>query len=571
MPNQKSFSRLSVRQNKWLKWTAGILLGIVALLLLLSWLLPVIFQNQISKKLKSSIENSSKGLYKVNYEDVSINLLTRSASLHNLTLTSDSTIYNQQIEQKKAPDFVAELKLKSLAVNGISILRFLFSREISVNQILVLEPDVKLISKKQEREKKEVKKSPYEMIQKLAKSIQVDNISIQKGNFSLINADKKASQETKISNLTIDTYDFLLDKDAEKDTSKLLFSKHIDIQLDSLQLALKDPMYVLSVAGLQLSSKDSTLNINTLHLNPLYPKTTFGKIINLAKDRLDFKYDTISAKKVDVRKLLAHQEFFAQNLYIGKGNMDIYKDKRYPKYIANRMGTYPHQLLLKADLKIKIDTIHLKKTGVIYGEFSEKTYQRGKIHFDNVHGIITNVTNDSLAIKENKHMIIDVETRFMGKGKLLAYFDFDLASKNGEFGCGGKMQNFEMKEVNDMIRSLAKANVKSGNLALLDFDIKGNDHSSYIRMQMHYNDLKIEVLKLDEESGKFKKRSFISNLLNNLIIDNNNPKGDKPARIGEATLTRESTQPFFNLVWLTIQEPIKRIVTGKDDREKASK
>lgn len=571
MPNQQPFFRLSVRQNKWLKWTAGVLLGIVALLLVLSWLLPVIFQNQISKNLKASIENSSKGLYKVNYEDVSINLLTRSASLHNLTLTSDSTIYNQQVEQKKAPDFVAELKLKSLEVNGVSIFGFLFRREISVNQILVLEPDVKLTSKKQEREEKEVQKSPYEMVQKLAKSIRVDNISIQRGNFSLISTDKKASQETKISNLTIDTYDFLLDKDAEKDTSKLLFSKHIDIQLDSLQLALKDPMYVLSVAGLQLSSKDSTLNINLLHLNPLYSKATFGKIINLAKDRLDFKYDTISAKKVNVRKLLAHQEFFAQNVYIGKGKMDIYKDKRYPKYIANRMGTYPHQLLLKADLKIKIDTIHLKETGVIYGEFSEKTYQRGKIHFDNVHGIITNVTNDSLAIKRNKHMVIDVETRFMGKGKLLAYFDFDLASKNGEFGCGGKMQNFEMKEVNDMIRSLAKANVKSGNLALLDFDIKGNDHSSYIRMQMHYNDLKIEVLKLDEESGKFKKRSFISNLLNNLIIDNNNPKGDKPARIGEATLTRESTQPFFNLIWLTIQEPIKRIVTGKDDREKPTK
>lgn len=567
MPAQRTSFKFSSRQKKWLKWTLGVLLSVVLLLLVLSWLLPLIFEKQISQKLTSSIEKSSNGLYKVTYEDVSVNLLTRSASLNNIVLTSDSTIYNQLVEKRKAPGLVANLTLKSLEVNGISIVGFLLRKEISVNQLLLVEPDVKLTTQKQENAEEEAPKSPYQLIEKFAKSIEVDNISIQRGNFLLINANKKTPAESKILNLTIDTYDFLLNRESEKDTTKLLFSKYIDIQADSLLLPNKDPMYALVIAGLKVSSKDSTIKMSTLHLKPLYPKTTFGKIINLAKDRLDFKYDTITARKVDFHRLVSQQEFFAQNVYIEKGNMDVYKDKRYPKYVTNRMGTYPHQLLLNVDLKMKIDTIHLKKTRVIYGEFSEKTYQRGKIHFDNVHGIITNVTNDSLAITQNKHLGINVETRFMGKGKLLAYFDFDLDSKNGNFGCGGKMENFEMKEVNEMIRSLAKANVKSGNLALLDFAIKGNDQGSYIRMQMQYHDLKIEVLKLDEESGEFKKRSFISNLLNNIIIDNNNPKGGKPARIGEATLTRETTQPFFNLVWLTIQEPIKQIVTGKDDRK----
>lgn len=571
MPNQLSSYSLSARHKKWLKWTAGVLLGIVVLLLALSWLLPVIFEKQISKKLTTSIEQSSNGLYKVTYEDVSVNLLTRSASLNNVALTSDSTIYNQLVNKKKAPGVVADLTLKSIEVNGISIFGFLLRKEISVNKLLLREPDVKLTTKKQETEEKEVAKSPYELIQKFAKSIEVGNISIQRGNFLLINTNNKVPSESKISNLTIDIYDFLLDENSEKDSNKILFSKDIDIQADSLQLPNKDPMYVLSMAGLQVSSKDSTIKLTTLHLKPLHPKTTFGKIINLAKDRLDFRYDTILVEKVDLRRLVDQQEFFAQNIHIGKGNMDVYKDKRYPKYVTNRMGTYPHQLLLGVDLKMKIDTIHLKRTKVIYGEFSEKTYQRGKIHFDNVHGIITNVTNDSVAITQNKRLVIDVKTRFMGKGNLLAYFDFNLASKNGEFACGGKMENFEMKEVNEMIRSLAKANVKSGILDLLDFDIKGNDNGSYIRMQMHYHDMKIEVLKLDEETGEFKKRSFISNLINNIILDNNNPKGGDPARIGEATLTRETTQPFFNLVWLTIQEPIKRIVLGKDDRQEKTK
>jgi hypothetical protein len=559
-------SKLNTHQRKWLKWTAGVLIGTVVILLALSWLLPIIFRKQISKKLATSIEKSSKGVYKVSYEDIRVNLLSRSASINNLTLTTDSTVYNQRLSHGDTTAVVGNVAMKRLEVNGISIARFLLRKELRIDQIILLEPDVKLSTQKSKKEDGEKPKSPYLLIQKFAKSIEIENIRIQNGNLQIVN-ESETNTTSKITHLTLDAYEFLLNEQSEKDSSKILFSNYIDLEVDSMQLPHKDPMYTLLIAGLEVSSKNSTIKIARFHLNPLHPKATFGKQIQLAKDRLDFSYDSIRVEGVNLRRLVEQGEILAKNVFIGSGNMDVYKDKRYPKYIKNRMGTYPHQLLLNVELKIKIDTIHLKKTKVIYGEFSEQTYQRGKIYFDNVHGIITNVTNDSLAIAQNKRLIIDVKTRFMGAGNLLAYFDFDLASNNGDFACGGKMQNFEMKEVNEMIRSLAKANVKSGTLTLLDFTIKGNDHGAYIRMQMHYHDLKIEVLKLDEKSGKFKKRSFISNLINNIIIDNNNPKGDKPARIGEATLDREATQPFFNLIWLSIQEPIKRIVMGKDDRK----
>src|SRR5690606_26877987 len=138
---------------------------------------------------------------------------------------------------------------------------------------------------------------------------------------------------------------------------------------------------------------------------------------------------------------------FARKLYINAGLMDIDKDKRYVHVKGNKMGKYPHQLLLNSKLKIGFDTVYLKSTRVLYGEVNPKTGRRGSIYFDGTHGTITNLTNDSALIKQNPTCRVRVRTRFMGEGALNTYFIFNLASQAGDFACGGSMNNFDMTKV----------------------------------------------------------------------------------------------------------------------------
>ena len=557
------------RYKKWLVIAGCTLVSLFILLVLLSWLTPLIFRRQLSDKLKTYVRQSSKGVYKLEYDDLSLNLLRGSLQVTALRLTPDTAAVLMQKKRGKPAGLTATLRIKSIELSGIALIPLITSRKLKIDDFLIDQPFVELTDTTK-KAKTENKKTLYQRLNNSLASIQINTIRIRNGFFSLINNTNPSHQDTQVSNFTLTVHAFLLDEHSENDSSRIYGSRQIEIESDSIRIPLKDPMYQFVLHGLKLSSADHSLQIRKAHLQPLYSKAKFDEKLGLAKDRLDFSYEEISTTSLDVRKLVSANSLIAQQFHIQKGVMDIYKDKRFPLFVKNRTGTYPHQLLLKAPVKIHIDTIYLKDVTVMYGEFSDKTYQRGKIQFDKTHGTLTNITNDSTGILRNNHCRIDVESKFMNNGNLLAYFDFDLASSNGAFSCGGKMKNFEMKEVNSMIQSLAKANVKSGNLTLLDFDIKGTDYTSYIRMQMHYNHLKLELLKLDKDSGELKKRSFLSNLINNLITNENNPKGNKPARIGEATLQREATDSFFKFIWLTIQEPIKRIVTGKDDRKKNS-
>ena len=343
------------------------------------------------------------------------------------------------------------------------------------------------------------------------------------------------------------------------------------LKAEGLELPSGNAQYVFRMQELSLSTRDSTLQVKNVLYKPLLSKDQFSKAVGRASDRLDLEFKNIKATQVDMKRFLVSRQLFAKKLYINAGLMDIDKDKRYVQVKGNKMGKYPHQLLLNSKLKIGFDTVYLKSTRVLYGEMNPKTERRGSLYFDGTHGTITNLTNDSALIKQNPTCRVDVRTRFMGTGKLTTYFIFNLASQSGDFACGGTMNNFDMTEVNEITRALAKASVQSGTVSKLKFALKANNVRSSITMQLQYDNLKVDVLKVDDETGKLKRRSFLSQVVNNIVMNENNPRNNKPARVGIATVERASDESFFNLIWHTMFVSIKHIVIGRGDNNRKNR
>ncbi|WP_247237522.1 hypothetical protein [Telluribacter sp. SYSU D00476] len=551
--------------KRWIIWTVGIVGGIVLLVLLASWVLPGFFKNQLDSSLKESVREASDGLYSIDYNDLSINILLGNAEVSDVVLRSDSTIYQKLVEQKKAPDQVASLRTESLRLEGVSILRLLLFKSLSINEILIESPYVTLAVDKKPYNTDRPKKSPYQIISKVLKSIQIDRISLTSVDFTYINNNGEKSKENHLQELYVDVSDFLLNEETAQDTSLIMFSQQIKIRLKGLTLDPGNDQYTFNMQELELSSRDSTIKVQNVHYKPRYGKDQFSKVLGISKDRYDFRFENITARRVDVRRFLMQQQLFAKVLEVDKGLMDVYRDRRYPDPKESKMGTYPHQLLKQAKFVVRFDTVRIRGTEVYYGERSDKTGLRGVVKFTGTRGTITNLTNDTATIAERPYCRVRAYSSFMGQSRIDAYFNFNLAANNGAFNCGGTMRNFKIAHVNPVIRALAKASVESGDLNMLQFKIQANSYRSHIITQMHYNNLKVDVLKQDKESGELKERSFLTNLLNGLFIKNNNPSGNKPPRVGEATIDRQPTDSFFNLIWQSILGSFKGIVTGKEN------
>lgn len=553
------------RYKKWLFWILGIGAGLFLLGLLLSWWLPISFKDKLDSALKESVVNASDSLYQISYDDIDLNIPLGNAEVRGVKITPDSTVYKTLLHAKKAPNDRFDLQAERVRLTGVSLWRLLFFKSLNMDGVLINRPVAHIIHDPKDYNKNKPKKSPYELISKVLNSVRIDKISLDNVDFTYEDRQdaSKEPQKSELKKLYLDVKDFLLDAESEKDTSRLFFSDNIELKAEGLVLPSGNKLYLFKMAELRFSSKDSTIQVRQVLYKPLLPKNQFSRAVGYATDRLNLEFKNIKATQVDVKRLLRERQLFAKRLDIDAGLIDVDKDQRYPSNPGSKNFDYPHQILLKAKTKVGFETVYLKSTRVRYGELNPKTQRRGAVFFDGTHGTITNLTNDSAWIKKNPKCRANVKTRFMGTGNLSAYFIFNLASRAGDFSCGGTMNKFDMTKVNGVTEALARASVETGNLTKLQFSIDANTVQSSIKMQLQYDDLKVNVLKVDDETGKLKKRGFLSQVVNNVVLNENNPKPDRPARTGEGEVVRAEDESFFNLIWHTIFVAIKDVVIGR--------
>src|SRR5690606_11992816 len=122
-----------------------------------------------------------------------------------------------------------------------------------------------------------------------------------------------------------------------------------------------------------------------------------------------------------------------------------------PKKPTNKVGKSPHQLLLKLKQPIKIDSVLLNIVDISYAEVSRKYKKEGEITFDRTSGVFRNVTNDSLALLQDKMMMADLTTYMMNTGKLDVKFTFDMLDERGAHTYKGALAPMNGQPLNRII------------------------------------------------------------------------------------------------------------------------
>jgi hypothetical protein len=233
----------------------------------------------------------------------------------------------------------------------------------------------------------------------------------------------------------------------------------------------------------------------------------------------------------------------------------------------NKVGKYPHQMLLKADLPISINSIHISGGKLLVSQRSKKTGEEGSFRFRKIHGVIKNVTNDSTEIAANKWCRADLSADFMGGNLLKADFGFDLASSNGHFVTDASINSLPPGDINPTFKALARAELESFHLQKLKYHVEGYDGYAVGDLQMLYRDLKLNVLKEDED-GDLKKKGLISFLANLIKIYDHNPMPGEPER--KAINIREQRIPeknFFGFVIKTLLTCVQQIALKGDEKK----
>ncbi|MEJ7557308.1 MAG: hypothetical protein WKF66_03300 [Pedobacter sp.] len=572
---------------KVLKWVAGILgllivlVGIVAIYLSARW------KPLVTEKLKEGVYNGSKGLYKLNFEDINLNLITGSATLHQVSLTPDTATYNQLRSRKAAPANLYELRLENLQINRVAILNAYFKKKLELNSIIFDHPSINIlhfnVPKKADPLKEE--KTLYEQIAKSLKSVHVRAIRIVDADLDYMNGET-GKVLNSVKHLDINVNDFLVDSLSQYDSTRFYHTKDISFVLKGYKSTGKDKMYTTKVDTITGSTEKKNIRVVGLQMIPLHPDLEFSRMYKYGKDRYDLKLDHITFAGVDFLRLDTDGSLHASSLSIGPAKINIFVNRELPPPPGlDKARNFPHVALKRLPIPAVIDTLKLRDLDVAYTEYNPMSLKKGTIFFENFGGNIYNLTNDSLQLTKNNHALAKLHAMVMKTSRLDIIIDLNLTAKDAAFTYKGSVGAMDMKVLNTVAKNMGLVEIESGKMQKTTFDIKANKSGSSGTVAFYYTDLKVKLLKDGELGQPAKKKGLLSFIANTILIKDDNPTKNDPPRIASITFQRTPAASFFNLLWKgvfigmretiglgivpikTPEQAMKKVIEKKEDRK----
>lgn len=547
--------------NKTKKNRVWIIIALTALILSISFVAFVHYKWKpyLTKKIKDTVSESTKGLYSVDFDDVSFNALSGKASFDSLTLDIDTAVYEQQKKSLDAPKHLYSISLNKIIFTNISLWDIYFKKELHLRDIMVDEPEISIIYNDIKTKVDTTdKKTAYEQLSKFLKSFSIDRVILNDADVSYHDQSSAKPDITNIKGLIIKVSDFKIDSLSQYDKTRFYYTKDISLLLKDHHFDTKDGLYKISIGEVLSSTRAQSFKLSNLNVQPKYPEMEFSRKYKTQHDRYDLKLKEVELSNVDFRKLNTERRLIASKLLVDGLNLKIFMNRALPPVDLDKGKNYPQMALKRLKLNTRIDTMLIKNSNIIYSEYNPKSKAKGTLSFNRFDARILNITNDSLSLSKNHWAIAHTSARLMGKAALNVTINFNLISANADFNFNGTIGKMDMRILNTLTKNMSLAEISSGTIEKADFKVSGNLRTATGYMKLYYNNLKVKLLKTDNDDGLEKKT--IASALANLVIKNENPDKDGTLRVGKADAERAYNNSFFNLMWKSVFAGIKQSV-----------
>lgn len=534
---------------------------LIVLILGTAWYLSVHWKGILDKQLSRSVKESSDSLYTLAYREISLNLLTGSIGIENVVLLPDSAVYARMVAEQRAPATVYNATMSHLQISGMNVLGYFLGKKVSAGAFVVKDPEISIIDDLRSIDTTP-RQSLYASIHEHISSFSVGRIDLSDTKLTFTQIRKDSSRViTQLEGVGMNIRGVEIDSISEQDPARFLYAREFELTLDKWDYRTPDSLYWLHVNKISYNAVAREMNIGEIKLEPRYNKADFDKQVKTQQDRFQLAFRELRFQGIPFISLLQRQEFFVKAIDINGGELHAYRNRKLPMPPGNKLGQFPNQLLHKMEMPLHIDSINVKGVDISYTEVSAETGETGKVMFHNAGGIFRNISNVDSAVAKDNHCKADLHAILMQTGKLRAHFDFTLGDTTGAFAVSGQLNNMDGKEFNGMTTAMGNIQIRSAQIRELEFSMKGDERSASGTLKFLYANLKIGMLKDEEDKQGNKRRKGLASLFANLLaIRNENPSPGEAVRVAKPVFRRDIRKSFFNLVWKTIFTGVKETV-----------
>lgn len=514
----------------------------------------------IRNELEKALRKKTKGLYRIEYDDLKLDEVNGDLSVINLRMEYDSAKFAELAAAGEAPSILLHIQAPSLHVTGVKTPKALIDKEIVGNKLVITNPlvEIKYTGKGKDTASNVPSKAVYEQILGNLNLIKLDTVAIDGGIISTQSL-KTNRKNIELLNTQAQLINVAVDSLSNEDSTRIFFAQTVNLQCGTIAWYSTDGRYKYAADSLITSSASNRVAIKSFVVQPQLGEEAFMRSLKTQDDRFDFTLRGIRIQNIRFTDLL-QENIVADSILVQSASFKIYRDLAIVRDKKNRVGTYPHQAVMKIPVPVAVKTMVLTNTFVEYKEKNDKTRQSGKVQFVKAYAVISNLTNRKDLIAKNNLMTADIQCRFLDLAPFNVNWTFYLANPKGRFDVKGVLGALDARAVNVLSEPMGPARIEDGRINKMQFNLAGNDYSMNGKVLMLYDDLKVAILEKNEESNKLEKKKLAS-FAANIFIKNSNPsrKGKEPREI-EVEHERDTNRSIFNLSWKTLFEGIKKTV-----------
>ena len=516
------------------------------------------FSAVIREKLQSAVIVGSDSLYRLEFDTLEADVLKSKLIMLNVRLIPDSLVVAKLDSDGRRPADVYKVFLKTLIIDGINVPDFISDKRINLDVLYISEPQLEICHKKpvliNVAKDTAGLQTVYQRISQEVNRLAVKKIIVQDMNVIHHNYLKNDEDKiTKFNKVNIVFDDVLVDSLTQFDTTRFLYAKDASISLGKMKLRTADSLYFINMDTISINALKKDVRIDGFAVVPRGSKEEFTRKLSFIKERYENNFDHIIFKKIDWWGIVSDESFEAEEAEIEHGKLTVYTDRNLPPYPKSKVGKYPHQLVMKSPVPLNIRKIKITDFDLTYEELNPKSGKKGSLTFNNINGIITNVTNDSEKIARDPLMKINASGQLMQSGSIKAEFVFNLAKADaGVFSVDVHLGTMDATKLNPVTQPLGLFKIDKANIKELTAHVDGSNYKGTGSIKFLYDDLKIVILQPDNSSGQLKEKDLISFIANAFVLKSSNPKAGETVREETAAYTRDVHKSFFNLIWKTI-------------------
>ncbi len=532
------------------KWLVGLLLICGLLVVVAAVILNYKWKAGIGQEIKDVVNTSSNGLYRIDFDDLNINMITGSINVRNIEFMPDTLVFNKMRLDSTAPGNLFRIKVNELSVSRVHAWKMYFGRRLEIESIFIDNPvmEVSFNANRADTTKQD-SRTAFERISPYLQSLEVADIIFNQADFKYIDHSASPVRTTRIEKLDIRVSDLLTDSLSQFDKSRLYYTRDISAELNAYRSITADSNYVVEIGQFQASTAGKYAVVKKFKLTPRYSETEFPQRFNVQKDRYVAKAEELKLNNINFKMLNSQRRLIASDLDIQTGELSVYLNREMPDSLFNRDQNFPQLSLKRFKLDTRIDTVMIHDSRVSYSEYNPDSQRKGTVIFSKIGGSVSNVTNDLPSLLQNNISEASLTALLMDRGRFNVNMKLDLTAPDAQFEFKGNIGQMDAGMFNLAIRPLSLIEIKSGFLERMDFNARGSTKGISGNLTCYYNDLKINLLETSDETTRLKRRGIASIYANILVIESDNPTPGKPVRREKFNYIRPTQSSFFNMVW----------------------